>query len=589
MKNKIPKLLFLIPMHISFDSFMKPAHNSRNFKKEDGNTYNSLSTDLPLGAMSMSAYLKSKIEIEVNLIDFNAEINALNTFPFENFYDCCIHFLEKLDYVPDIVGVSSLFSPSYFNFIDCGKAARKLFPESIIIGGGNIPTNSYESIYSKDTQEGILNGIIFDGLCFGEGEKPLLNLLSAKDPFQYMRASDSWITYDCINNSKEPLLLKHDFIEDLDEIPFLDYDLCDLEKHSSNQVVASSYGVGDKKGFHIMTSRGCPYLCTFCASHRTHGRKMRYYSIDRVKEDLRKLVKEYDAGTIIFQDDHLMADKDRVYSILNYLKQLKVVSLYQNGLTLYALDKKMLEAFYEAGVRHLTLPVESGSEKVLKEQMQKPLKIRISERVAKDCRELGIYTNSFIMIGMPGETKEDLEEGRLNLRNIPTNWFNVACASPIVGSDMHKLANNKKYIKLETLGSDFRTAIIATEDFSSEYIQDYQYRLNLELNFVYNQDMKVGEYQLALKAFLNVIRLKDDHALAYLYSALCYKKLEMSNEESIYLDKYFLHSNNDFWLKWIKFFSLPTNKLDYEKIVLSAPVCNFLYKSSERYIELDTQ
>jgi len=59
-------------MHITFESFIKPAHNSRTFGKADGNIYNSLSTDLPVGAISMSAYLKKYLDVDVHLIDFNA-------------------------------------------------------------------------------------------------------------------------------------------------------------------------------------------------------------------------------------------------------------------------------------------------------------------------------------------------------------------------------------------------------------------------------------------------------------------------------------------------------------------------------------
>ena len=247
-----------------------------------------------------------------------------------------------------------------------------------------------------------------------------------------------------------------------------------------------------------MTSRGRPFLCTFCASHKTHGRSMRYHSLERVQSDIETLIKHYGANTIVFQDDHLMADKTRVESILKMIRHCGVDSLYQNGLTLYALDREMLQNFYDAGVRHLVLPVESGSEKVLKHQMRKPLKMKISERVASDCRSLGIYTNTNILVGMPGETKSDLEEGRENLKRIETNWFNVVCASPVVGSEMHEVSTKKGYIDVQNLGADYRTATISTEDFSAKYIQEFQYKLNLELNFVRNRDIAKGEYKTAL-------------------------------------------------------------------------------------------
>ena len=257
-----------------------------------------------------------------------------------------------------------------------------------------------------------------------------------------------------------------------------------------------------------------------------------------------------------------MGNKERVYQILNIVEKLKLGSLYQNGLTLYALDRPMLEAFYKAGVRHLVLPVESGSEKVLKLQMKKPLKFNISERVAKDCRELGIYTNSNIMIGMPGETKEDIEEARHNLRKIKTNWFNIACASPLVGSEMYDLAHSKGYITDTTRGSDFHKAVIATEDFSADYIQKMQYIMNLELNFVHNNDMECGDYETALIGLKNVTTIRPDHAFAHYFSSICYQKIGDLKNYEISKNEFSIHSKTSFWKYYINYF--PLRLLNYK-------------------------
>ena len=141
------KILFIVPMHISFESYLNPAHNSRTYKKKDGKYYNDLRTDMPLGAIAMSAYIKRFEDVDVRLIDFNGEINVLDEFPYDTYLDCCLDMLKKLDFTPDIVGVSSLFSPSFHNFLDCARAARTLFPDALMLGGGNIPTNAYEHIY----------------------------------------------------------------------------------------------------------------------------------------------------------------------------------------------------------------------------------------------------------------------------------------------------------------------------------------------------------------------------------------------------------------------------------------------------------
>jgi anaerobic magnesium-protoporphyrin IX monomethyl ester cyclase len=551
--RSMTKLLFLIPMHVEFDSFVNPISNMRIVEKADGRTYNSLATDLPLGPLSMSAYIKKFEDVEVRLIDFNVELMLVDVFNHENFYDFCYDHLNAIDFEPDIIGVSSLFSPSYFNFTDCARAAKLIFPDALVIGGGSIPTNSYRYIYEEQKCES------FDALCFGEGERPLLDLIRADDTAAFLAQSDSWITKEKLTGLNGSFTPKHDTIEDLDDIPFYDYDLCNMERHGVNQLMIGYKEVKHENptGFHIMTSRGCPYMCTFCASHRVHGRKMRYHSVERVREDLTRLRDQYGARTVIFQDDHLMGDTDRVYKILDIVGNLELDSLFQNGLTLYALDRPMLEAFYNAGVRHLVLPVESGSEKVLKEQMKKPLKMHISERVAKDCRELGIYTNTNILIGLPGETKADIEETRRNLRNIEVNWFNIACTSPLVGSEIHEIALENGYISSDTMGSSYNKALIHTKDFTPEYIQDIRYLLNLELNFVYNNDMKFGEYELALRGFKNVIRFKPDHAFAWYYASQCYGKMGMTSEQKEALENYNEYKVQPLWQEYVEQFDLP--------------------------------
>jgi len=544
------KILFVVPMHITWDSFTKPSFYNVQIKKKDGKSYNIPRTDLPLGPLSMSAYLKQHTPVDVRLIDFNAEMNALDEIHFQSFDEACTDFFRQMEaFQPDIVGISSLFSPSYDNFIACSKAARKAWPNAIVIGGGNIPTNSYRQIYIEDKV------LEFNGLCYGEGEKPLLELVTHTDPVSYLEGSSSWITARKITDHPD-FKPEHNFIEDLDEIPFFDYELCDLKKHEVNQVVASYHNLEKTRGFHVMTSRGCPFLCTFCASHRTHGRSMRYHSLERVTEDFRRLKAQYNAETIIFQDDHLMADSDRVYRILDILKGLNLQSVYQNGLTLYALNRQMLEAFHAAGVRHLVLPVESGSEKVLKHQMKKPLKMRISRQVAADCRDLGIYTNTNILIGMPGETKFDLEEARSALKSVPSNWFNIACASPIVGSEMHEISVSKGYIGNQVIGSDYRTAVLNTEDFSAEFIQEYQYFMNLDLNFVHNSDLRCQNWEWAAKGFRNVLRIKSDHAFAHYYLAKALAGMGDAVQADHHRQQYLELVQQPFWGRWAYIFGL---------------------------------
>ena len=87
-----------------------------------------------------------------------------------------------------------------------------------------------------------------------------------------------------------------------------------------------------------MTSRGCPFKCTFCASHAAHGRAMRYHSVERVIEDVRRMINEFKVTGVVIQDDHFMAGKRRPYEIVDELGKLNQDMFFQNALAIYALD-----------------------------------------------------------------------------------------------------------------------------------------------------------------------------------------------------------------------------------------------------------
>ena len=549
--KKMKKLCFIIPPHVTFGDFISPSSAHKHVKKEDGKMYGNLVTDMPLGPLALSSYLKKFISIQTSLIDFNVDLTKIKSFEFKSFLEYFISYLsgDNVNDEPDIIAISSLFSPSYDSLIDISKACRSIFPNACIIAGGNIPSTMFREIFLNKNSK-------IDAICYGEGEKPLLELLTASDYEQVFDNGDSWITSRKINSNLlyEP---KHDFIEDLDEIPIYDYGLC-KDNYFINPAFTTYGGVQKKNAsIHVMTSRGCPFKCVFCASHKVHGRKMRYYSIDRVKEEFRYLKEKRGVETLIFQDDHFMGDKKRALEIVRYVGSLGLKAIFQNSIALYALNREMLEAIREAGVDQLVLSIESGSDRVLKRVMRKPLKLSIVEQVAKDCRDLGIYTYANILIGLPGETKDDIEDARKFLRTTYANWFGIFCATPLVGSEMFDICKENNYLGADYLGADYKKAVVETEDWTAEYIQEMTYTFNIELNFVYNSDFRIGDYTSALEGFERAIKAKSDHAIAYYYASLCYKKLNMSEESNRCENKYNEYVKNPFWKKFVQKYDLP--------------------------------
>lgn len=540
------RCVFIIPPHVQFKQYINPSFNERRVLKRDGNYYANLVTDMPLGPMCLSSWLKKHIsDISVDLIDLNIHLNDLENFPYQSYYEFFQHnsvvFDSNLSDGQGIVFcISALFSPSYAGVVELANALRNNFPEAVIIAGGNIPSNMFKQIFS-DTDS-------FDAVCYGEGELPLLELFQGDDPTSVFENSDSWITPQKVGTGFLP---KQNFIWDLDDIPIADYDLCG-DKYFENAAF-SRYGRlnNQLRGFHIMSSRGCPFRCIFCASHKVHGRKMRYYSVERMEEEFRLLKEKYGANVLIFQDDHLMGDKKRAQKLIKYVGKLGLKAVFQNSLTLYALDRPMLETIKSAGVDELVLSIESGNERVLKEVMKKPLKLRIVEQVARDCRELDIYTYANILIGLPGETKEDIEATRYFLRTIYADWFSIFCANPLVGSEMHEICEENGYLDENWIGSDFKQAVVATEQWDSKYISDMSYLLNLELNFKYNSNIRLGLYEAALIGIKKAINAKDDHVIGHYYAAMCYKKLDDSLSQLYHLRKVKEFYSSAQWARWI--------------------------------------
>ena len=543
------KILFIVPPAIVYSKFVHPPQNVRTVSKKDG-YYGSVLTDMPLGVLALSAYVKKYTDAETRLLDFNVMLNRIETFEFQSFVEYFRWVLSSETYrefAPSIIGLSVLFTTSYQNMLDIARCCREIYPEVFLIAGGGVPTNLYREIFSETD--------CFDALIYGEGERALAGLVAARDKKNFLEKYPVCITSEKLENNLD---FELDLIENLDEIPVYDYDLIDLWDYQLNPTIAAYPGVEwFAPHITIMTSRGCPFHCVFCSAHSIHGRKMRYYSLERVREDIAEIKRKFNIRTLVFQDDHFLASKDRALAIVNFLKENDITPFFPNSLTLYALTRPVLAALKSAGVRLLVMAIESGSERVLKEVMHKPLNRKIIRKVMQDCRELGLDTDVNIIVGLPGETKQDLDDARRFLKTIYGTWFRIYVAVPLVGSEMHRLCLERGYVKDGYKDGDFKKAVIETEHFSAEYIQHVAYSLNLDLNFVENSEMRLGNYARALKEFENTIRVKNDHAFAFYFAAKCYAALGRPDKYAEYKEKYYtiIHASH-FWQSYVAEFEL---------------------------------
>lgn len=566
------RILFIVPPNITYAAYTAPASNVKvvTHKKR---SFGALVTDMPLGPLSLSAYVKDHTDAATRMIDFNVVLNQLPEFEYATFKDFFHKALSSptwQEYSPTVVGISALFGPAYQSMIDIADVAKSLFPTAWILGGGFLPTNMYQQIFA-DTNR-------FDGLCFGEGERALVRFVQAEDKATFLSEDPTWITKEkarvkAESDSGRGLItigakglkqqdFRHDLIWNLDEIPFLDYDLCDLEGYRLNPTI-NAYPALKKFGqaYHVMTSRGCVYSCSFCAQDTVHGKAMRYHSLDRLRQDLTRLKTERGVRTIVIEDDHFMGDIKRAYEILGVLIDLGMTACFPNALALYALKRPMLERLKSVGVDQLVLAVESGSEEVLHKIMRKPLKLDIVQRVTHDCRDVGIYTDCNLVIGQPGETAAHFEESRHFLRGTYANWFRPNVATPITGSELLKRAIDGGHLKGDYTHCDYKKAVIETDDFTAKGLQRVAYLMNLELNFVYNSDFRLGNYEMALLGFENAIQARPDHYFAHYYAAQCHERLGNSDKARHHASIAAHSATLPHWQEWIDTIDAPMSEI----------------------------
>lgn len=513
------KCLLIIPPNITFEAFVNPSANSKYWMHKNGRKYGVLITDVPLGVLTISAWLKDRCNAEVQVVDFNTEIHKTWDSPeatsFHDWFEEVFLSIKQSGFEPDLIGFSSLFITGYDNLLALAEVAKKVFPDAFRICGGNLPTTMYRELFSDSPDA-------FDALCFGEGELPITELMAAENKADYCNGSAQWITKE---NLKQGAMYQHNFISNLDEIPDLDYDCIDLKDYHLNPTIKAYTSIGDRTNYiTYMGSRGCPFHCTFCAAHTVHGRKMRSFTIERIERELFDLCEKYAPNTLVIEDDMFLWDKEWAASVLKIAQKLNLTCFFPNALALYALDRPMLEELHRTGVRQLTLAVESGSARVLKEVMKKPLKLSITNRVVADCRDLGIYTDCNIIIGMPGETLNDINDTREFLRSLDANWYRINVATPLAGSEMYINAVKNGQIKGDIRMAGYKRCVVETKDFTPAQIESIAYDINLEMNFLRNSDIKYGNYERALETFENVLLLRNDHALA-MYKIIECKRL----------------------------------------------------------------
>lgn len=331
----------------------------------------------PLGIGYISSYLNAN-GFKTKIID------GLNLGLSHNqLADCCAD--------ADIVGVSVLSSylQESIDIVSLLKARGK----TVIIGGPHVTASGMHALEETGADYAVC----------GEGEKSLLEIVK-----KISLGSPVLSIPGVLKAGAQMPLSKRGLIEDLDTIPFPDWRALNpqLYKKAPHGGLIKHFPVAP-----IVTSRGCPYECTFCASPQLWERTIRFRSAENTVDEIEYLVKDFNVREIHFEDDNLTLKAEHITKICELImrKKIKISWATPNGVRADTIDKDMIKLMRRSGCYYLAFGIESANKTILS-NIKKRTRIEIIQRAITLARKEGIITQGFFIFGLPGETQKTISE-----------------------------------------------------------------------------------------------------------------------------------------------------------------------------------
>lgn len=294
---------------------------------------------------------------------------------------------------PDLVGISCA-TANFSSACKVGEAAKKSTGAKVIIGGIHA-TVMWQDILEKYPQ--------FDAVIIGEGEVAMLELCKTFEHTGQADFSDiPGIAFRCNNeirkNSDRPLM------ENLDELPYPARELVDLSLYRAQVHIYRG-----RKSASIITSRGCPFGCSYCASFNTMGRRYRTHSPDYVFAEMKHLYENYKIRDFIIVDDEFTVDRQRTKQICQLLIQSNLDIGWYCFTRVSHVDEELLDLMKKAGCYSINFGIESADLQVLK-NIGKKITLEQAERAIKIANKIGIKTVAGYMFGNNGDTIESMRK-----------------------------------------------------------------------------------------------------------------------------------------------------------------------------------
>jgi len=347
-------------------------------------------------------------------LDFSDQESLYDNYlqNLKNFSDPFWKTLEKeiQNFKPDYIGIT-VWTTFIASAIRTAQYCRKICPSAIIIAGGpHVTLLLPEDIKKVD---------VFDIGVIGEGVQTILEIVNSK-PLHLI--SGVFYSENSVVKQNEP----RPFVENPDDFGIPDRSILINEKKYEAEVMGL-----------IMSSRGCPFKCAYCAT-AIWKNKVRSRSVKSVVEEIKSVKRKY--GTIYFtlKDDSFTVNKNRVYDFCSKLKQEKVDIYWECNANLTTLDRELLIEMRSAGCMAIKVGIESGSDRIHK-IINKKLNNKIIISKMKIFNGIDMHVTCYFMMGIPGETKDDILKTLNFAYKIKPDFISFSVYEIFPGTKLHKL------------------------------------------------------------------------------------------------------------------------------------------------------
>jgi radical SAM superfamily enzyme YgiQ (UPF0313 family) len=224
------------------------------------------------------------------------------------------------------------------------------------------------------------------------------------------------------------------------------------------------------------------------------------------------------------------------------------------------------------------LAIESGTEYMLRNVIKKPLRLNKVAPVIESLHRNGLFVQGFFVMRIPGEREQDRIETTQFIKDVGLDWASFSLASPIRGTELYDICIKNKYIpeKMKIGEYELGTYIIRAPGLSPETLPTISYRMNLDVNFVNNRRMRMGDFQTAARCFEDVIERYREHAFAHYFLAQAYEKIggnESKVEENLARYEAII-ANSETWRSHADYFGLTEHPRFVRPVSTNFPMNN---------------